>query len=68
MFRCLKRRQEFNADVIAAENIRLRGLALAAGTGNPALPAPVNDRGSLSKKQRIRALHRPLLLFTKTRI
>ena len=67
-FRCVKCRIPINADVVAAENIRLRGLAIAAGVGNPATPAPVNGRGSLSKKQRIRALQRPLLLFTNTRI
>ena len=66
-FRCTRCRSGFNADVIAAENIRLRGVALAAGAGNPATPAPVNGRGSMSKKQRIRALQRPLLLFTITR-
>ena len=67
-FKCQRCRLAFNADVIAAENIRLREVALAAGTGNPATPAPVNGRGPMGKKQRIRALQRPLLLFTKTRI
>ena len=66
-FRCAKCRQGFNADVVAAENTRLRGITLAAGAGNPATPAPVNSRSSMSKKQRIRALQRPLLLFTFTR-
>lgn len=67
-FQCMRCRQGFNADVVAGENMQLRGVATAAGAGNPATPAPVNGRRPSGKKQRIRALQRPLLLFTTTRI
>ena len=44
------------------------GVATMAGVGNPAHGlAPVNRRSPMGKKQRIRALQRPLLLFTKKR-
>ena len=67
-FQCMSCRQGFNADVVAGENIRLRGVYPAAGAGNPAVrSAPVNGRRPSGKKQRIRALQRPLLLFTTTR-
>ena len=45
------------------------GVATMARVGNLAhRPAPVNRRSPMGKKQRTRALQRPLLLFTKTRI
>ena len=67
-FQCTRCRTQANADVIGAENIRCRGVTTMAGVGNPASrPASVNHRSPMGKKQRIRALQRPLLLFTKTR-
>ena len=66
-FQCQSGRQGFNADMVAGENMRLRGVKIAAGAGNPAMPAPVNSRRPSGKKQRIRALQRPLLLFASTR-
>ena len=67
-FECVRCGTKTNADVIGAENIRRRGVTTMAGVGNPAHGlAPVNRRSPMGKKQRIRALQRPLLLFTKTR-
>ena len=67
-FQCTRCRTKANADVIGAENIRCRGVTTMAGVGNPASrPASVNHRSPMGKKQRIRALQQPLLLFTKTR-
>ena len=67
-FKCVRCGTKTNADVIGAENIRRRGVTTMAGVGNPAHGlAPVNRRSPMGKKQRIRALQRPLLLFTKTR-
>ena len=68
-FHCLKCGTNANADVIGAENIRCRGVATMARVGNPAQrPASVNHRTRKGSKQRTKALQRPLLLFTKTRI
>ena len=67
-FKCVRCGTKTNADVIGAENIRRRGVTTMAGVGNPAHGlAPVNRRSPMGKKQRTRALQRPLLLFTKTR-
>ena len=67
-FKCVRCGTKTNADVIGAENIRRRGVTTMAGIGNPAHGlAPVNRRSPMGKKQRTRALQRPLLLFTKTR-
>ena len=67
-FKCVRCGTKTNADVIGAENIRRRGVTTMAGVGNPAHGlAPVNRRSPIGKKQRTRALQRPLLLFTKTR-
>ena len=67
-FKCVRCGTKTNADVIGAENIRRRGVTTMAGVGNPAHGlASVNRRSPMGKKQRTRALQRPLLLFTKTR-
>ena len=67
-FECVRCGTKTNADVIGAENIRRRGVTTMAGVGNPAHGlVPVNRRSPMGKKQRIRTLQRPLLLFTKTR-
>ena len=67
-FECVRCGTKTNADVIGAENIRRRGVTTMARVGNPAHGlAPVNRRSPMGKKQRTRALQRPLLLFTKTR-
>ena len=68
-FKCAKCGTQANADVIGAENIRCRGVTVTAGAGNLAnRPASVNHRTRKGSKQPTKALQRPLLLFTKTRI
>ena len=68
-FHCLKCGTNANADVIGAENIRCRGVETMARVGNLATrPASVDHRTRKGSKQRTKALQRPLLLFTKTRI
>ena len=68
-FHCITCGTKTNADVIGGENIRRRGVNAMAGVGNSAnRPAPVNRRTRKGTKQRTRALQRPLLMFTKTRI
>ena len=68
-FECMRCGTKTNADVISSENIRRLGVETKARAGNLASrPASVNRRSPMGKKQRTRALQRPLLLFTKTRI
>ena len=68
-FHCLKCGTNANADVIGAENIRCRGVETMARVGNLATrPASVDHRTRKGSKQRTKALQRPMLLFTKTRI
>ena len=68
-FQCTRCGTNTNADVIGGENIRRRGVKAMAGAGNLASrPASVNRRTRKGSKQHTKALQRPLLLFTKTRI
>ncbi len=68
-FMCVRYGTSANADVIGGENIRCHGVATMARVGNLAgKPASVDHRSPMGKKQRTKALQRPLLLFTKTRI
>ena len=68
-FHCLKCGTNANADVIGAENIRCRGVEIMARVGNLATrPASMDHRTRKGSKQRTKALQRPMLLFTKTRI
>ena len=68
-FQCTRCGTNANADVIGGENIRRRGVKAAARAGNLASrPASVNRRTRKGSKQHTKALQRPLLLFTKTRI
>ena len=68
-FKCTRCGTNANADVIGGENIRCRGVKAAARAGNLASrPASVNRRTRKGSKQHTKALQRPLLLFTKTRI
>ena len=68
-FHCLKCGTNANADVIGAENIRCHGVATMARVGNLAnRPVSVDHRTRKGSKQRTKALQRPMLLFTKTRI
>lgn len=53
---------------VATEGVQTRGVALAAGARSLATPTPVNRRNSISKKQRIQVLQRPMSLFTRTQI
>ena len=68
-FECVRCHTKANADVIGAENIRCRGVNAMTGAGNLAQgPASVNRRTRKGSKQHTKALQRPLLPFTKTRI
>ena len=68
-FQCTRCGTNANADVIGGENIRCRGVKAAARAGNLASrPASVNRRTRKGSKQHTKALQRPLLLFTKTRV
>ena len=68
-FECVRCGTKTNADVIGAENIRRLGVETMARVRNLASrPASVNRRTRKGSKQRTKALQRPLLLFTKTRI
>ena len=68
-FECVRCGTKTNADVIGAENIRRLGVETTARVGNLASrPASVNRRTRKGSKQRTKALQRPMLLFTKTRI
>ena len=63
-------RTHFMANLITRVPKRAQpGVATMAGVGNLAhRPASVNHRTRKGSKQRTKALQRPLLLFTKTRI